>query len=221
MIAFFRFNLRKYCEMTGLDFDSIDLRKFGSGNMTIKVPFCRLTNGIKLWEDENTKKIKYTISFSLYNPENQQELDDLNNWFEGPYKDVVLDLINEKYAGFGETPDPDPVFQRRMLEKMWSGPIRLPGEEYKDYKNTLTVKVKTNQTDDSPIIQVWNEKTKGVAQSYNQVQPGDQGTCYAFSEGVTKVQGKFYARLFTKAMIYTDPIVYGDSGVPTDESYPE
>jgi len=218
LMAFCRFDLKRYAELTGIPFASLDLKKYGSGNMCVLTPFARMPFAISHnYTDERTGKPKYQLTFSLYNPDCQQDLDDFEAWVEGAYKNAMLDLIEKELAKWGEKPNPNQMVQRAILESMWHSAVKASADP--QYKNNFTVKIKNMQADDAPILQVWNQKTQGSV-TYNQVQQGDFGSAFTFFEGVTKVGGKFYPRVFTRAMIYCDPITRQDLAAPLDTSYP-
>src|SRR3989337_2909406 len=65
-----------------------------NGNLTVKMPFARMPFGVSdKFKDERTGRPKYSISFGLYNPDAQEELDAFCEWLEGTYRTVVIDLI--------------------------------------------------------------------------------------------------------------------------------
>lgn len=219
LMAFTQFDVKKYCEMTGIPLAALDLKKYANGNMCILTPFARMPFGVSSnFTDEKTGKPKYLLTFSLYNPDCQQDLDDLQTWIDGPFRDRMLDLVSENLLKWGEDkPNKNPEVQRAILESMWYSPIKASTDP--KYKDNLNVKIKSMTNKDEPVLQVWNQKTQGSV-GYNQVQQGDYGSAFVFFEGLTKVGGKFYPRVFTRAMIYCDPVVSSQADQPLDDAYP-
>jgi len=200
-MAFFRFNLNKYCEIVGLPKESIDLAPFNYA-LTIKSPFARIPFGVSEFPDEKSGQPKYTLMLTLYNPQCQDELDAFGQWFQQVYRPVVLDLFLDQIDQWDIKNLSGTLEQKRaFVEMMLNNPVSKSKKE--GYKDNISLKLKTYKDKDQPILTAWNDKTKGKVE-WNLVPQGYMASAFINFEGLTMVQKSLYPRLFTRELIYTN-----------------
>lgn len=218
MMAFFNFNLKRYYELTNSPENSINLRPTYN-KMTIKMPFARMPFGINnKFKDEKSGKTKYTVSFSLYSPQSQQDLDDFENWLNNDYRETVIDLIISvlpKWELKGLKGDESVV--RVLIDSNLAPVVKESKKE--GFRNNFDVKIKTRDDADEPILVAWNENTKGKV-PWNYIQWGDVGSPFVFFEGLTKVNSSFYNRIFTQELVFRDVVTDAKEVTEVEESYP-
>ena len=219
IIAFARFNLAKFCELTNTPPNSISLKSF-RGNLTVKMPFARMPFGINnKFTDEKTGRPKYTLSMGLYNPDCQQELDDFADWLENTYKRVLVDLVVETLPKWGvsaQTAKADVASQRMIIESTMTSPIQESKKE--GFKPNLNLKLKNRDDVDEPLLQAWNQKTQGKV-AWNLIQHGDLGSPFICFEGLTKVNTTFYPRIHTQELVFCDAVTRAEAN-NMEETFP-
>lgn len=218
-LCFCDFDIDKFYELTGIAPGTFDLQSSGHGHCTVMTPLMQMPFGLSnTWIDDNTKRPKWSVPMSFYNPEGKPEITEFQQWLSVEFKEAITDLLVKRAREFDEEipEDEEPRMIKRDMMKNYSSSVRKPKDP--KYSPQCSIKIKSIKDSDVPIIKVWDQGTEKKV-PYANVKARDFGQAFIYFEGISKVGSSYYERWITKELVHCDTATRQEIASADDE-YP-